>query len=302
MLFKKSTLIALALLSASLLSALPISAQTNDILASIKPVQLLVQEIVGEVPGVLVQGAASAHDYSLRPSDLKKMSDAQVLFWIGPSMESFMAKVMKKFPNLEVVTLMDVEGLNLHKGHHHAEHHDKERDLEQDSHIWLSPDNGLILANEISQTLSRRWPENQTLFAANLKSFNEKLEKSIFSSRQALASTGNTGFISYHNAWEYWVDYFNLNQLDVVTNSPEHKPGAKQLYKIRQYFKQGQANCLLLEPGINQRQVLSISKGLEINIETADPMAANASSYTDWIKQTAGQFVTCLKNDGAAAR
>lgn len=60
------------ILAASAMLTLP--AQAITVLTSIKPIQLMVTELTEGVtiPEVLVQSNASPHDYSLRPSDVKK--------------------------------------------------------------------------------------------------------------------------------------------------------------------------------------------------------------------------------------
>ncbi|XNN30394.1 metal ABC transporter solute-binding protein, Zn/Mn family [Escherichia coli] len=41
---------------------------------------------------VLLPDGASEHDYSLRPSDVKRLQNADLAFWVGPEMEAFMQK------------------------------------------------------------------------------------------------------------------------------------------------------------------------------------------------------------------
>ena len=283
-----------------------VMAKTAPILSSIKPIQLIVNEISGERSGILVSGAASVHSYTLKPSDLKKMNQARVLFWIGPTMESFLAKVIKRFPDLNVVTLIDLEALNLHEGHghnhghHEGDVHDDEphayTELTLDTHIWLSPSNALVIAEQVEKKLSALWPNNAALYQKNLLTFTKKLEAQIVLSKSALLPIKNNGFVGYHDAWEYWVNFFELKQLDTVVTTPEHKPSAKKLYKIRRYFKKRQSHCMLLELGINQRQIAPLVKELNVNVVMADPLALNSNSYIDWVAQTTERFVHCLSD------
>ena len=58
----------------------PVRAQSLNVLATIKPLQLLVQEIGGDAVDVdlLISPTQSAHDFQLRPSDLQRVDDAAV--------------------------------------------------------------------------------------------------------------------------------------------------------------------------------------------------------------------------------
>ncbi|MEA9979112.1 zinc ABC transporter substrate-binding protein, partial [Pseudomonas sp. RTS4] len=69
-------------------SVLMISSANADVrvLTSIKPLQLIaaaVQDGVGK-PEVLLPPGASPHNYALRPSDVRRVGDVDLLYWIGP--------------------------------------------------------------------------------------------------------------------------------------------------------------------------------------------------------------------------
>ena len=44
------------------------------------------------VPDLLVNGNGSPHSYSLRPSEARVLSRADIVFWIGPDFETFLQK------------------------------------------------------------------------------------------------------------------------------------------------------------------------------------------------------------------
>ena len=112
----------LSLLLVLLLGSLPLRAEVQ-LLVSIRPLQLIaaaVQDGVG-TPAVLLPGAASPHHYALRPSDVRRVREAQLLYWIGPDLESFLPRVLqaRKGPSLALQT---IEGLQLR---HFGEGHER---------------------------------------------------------------------------------------------------------------------------------------------------------------------------------
>ncbi|MFP1495651.1 metal ABC transporter solute-binding protein, Zn/Mn family [Escherichia coli] len=50
---------------------------------------------------VLLPDGASEHDYSLRPSDVKRLQNADLVVWVGPEMEAFYAKTGKQITRSE---------------------------------------------------------------------------------------------------------------------------------------------------------------------------------------------------------
>ncbi|MBA4246051.1 MAG: zinc ABC transporter substrate-binding protein, partial [Pseudomonas sp.] len=79
-----------------LLFAAPAFAEVR-VLTSIKPLQLIaaaVQDGVGK-PGVLLPPGASPHHFTLRPSDIRNVREADLLYWIGPDLETFLPRVLE---------------------------------------------------------------------------------------------------------------------------------------------------------------------------------------------------------------
>ncbi|MBA8822260.1 zinc ABC transporter substrate-binding protein [Ochrobactrum sp. P6BS-III] len=90
------------------------AAERDGVVVSIKPLHSLVSAVmqgVGE-PKLIVQGAGSEHVYSLKPSDAEAIEHAKVIFWAGPSMETFLDKPFDTLgEGAKVVALGESEGL-----------------------------------------------------------------------------------------------------------------------------------------------------------------------------------------------
>ncbi len=171
-----------------------LAAERDGVVVSIKPLHSIVSAVmqgVGE-PKLIVQGAGSEHVYSLKPSDAEAIEHAKVIFWAGPSMETFLDKPIDTLGDgAKVVALGEADGLTKlkfreggpfeahdhgHEGHDHgAEGHNHATDAsesghdhhhghgEYDLHFWLDPQNGKVLAADIakrSPKATRNTPRN----------------------------------------------------------------------------------------------------------------------------------------------
>ena len=69
------------------------AAPAPSVLVSIKPLHSIVAAVMGDTgaPGLLLTGAASPHSYALKPSDARKLAQADIVFWTGPELETFLA-------------------------------------------------------------------------------------------------------------------------------------------------------------------------------------------------------------------
>lgn len=85
-----------------------------DVVVSIKPIHSLVAGVmqgVGE-PKLIVDGAASPHTYTMKPSNARSIEKADVVFWVGPNLEAFLDKPLDALgQSAIVVSLGDAPGL-----------------------------------------------------------------------------------------------------------------------------------------------------------------------------------------------
>ncbi|WP_064682614.1 zinc ABC transporter substrate-binding protein ZnuA [Rhizobium bangladeshense] len=90
------------------------AADAPVVVTSIKPIHSLVSAImqgVGE-PELIVDGSASPHTYSLKPSNARALQEAKVVFWVGPNLEAFLEKPLEALgSNASVVELENAPGL-----------------------------------------------------------------------------------------------------------------------------------------------------------------------------------------------
>jgi zinc transport system substrate-binding protein len=105
-----------------------------DVVASIKPVHSLVagvMEGVGE-PTLLVKGTGSEHSYSLRPSEARALEQAEVVFLVGETMETFLTKPLRALASkAKVIELSQTPGLTalptreggVWEAHEHGDEH-----------------------------------------------------------------------------------------------------------------------------------------------------------------------------------
>lgn len=137
-----------ALLAACALPALAGSAQAEvNVVTSIKPVHSLVSAVMkgAGAPTLIVEGAASPHTYSLKPSQAAALQDADVIFWIGDGLENFLEKPISTIgagtKAVELVHSHGLETLGFREGgtfekHSHADgdHDEHEEHAETEDH------------------------------------------------------------------------------------------------------------------------------------------------------------------------
>src|SRR5258705_173372 len=85
-----------------------------NVLVSIKPLHSIVAAVMdgAGAPELLLTGVASPHSYALKPSDARKIARAEVIFWTGPVLETFLETPLANLcRGARIVALGDAKGV-----------------------------------------------------------------------------------------------------------------------------------------------------------------------------------------------
>ena len=304
----------LAGLSVAASLALPAQAA---VVASVKPVGFIASAIADGVTPVeiLLPDGASEHDYALRPSDIKRLQDADLVVWVGPEMEAFMTKSAASLPaqkNVEMDTLPGVKALLLkggedeeeeHEGHAHggAEEHEHHHHGEYNMHLWMSPEIARKTAVAIHAKLLELMPQSKDKLDANLQHFEAELASADAKISNQLAPVKGKGYFVFHDAYTYFEKHFGLTPLGHFTVNPEIQPGAQRLHQIRTQLVEQKATCVFAEPQFRPAVIEAVARGTKVRSGTLDPLGTNITpgkdSYVTFLSQLSSQYASCLNGE-----
>lgn len=86
------------------------------VVVTIPPFHALVSAVMENVaePQLLVKSGGSPHHYNLRPSEIESLQEANIIFWGGPELETFLVKPLRSLnSSTEIVELDKTPGLLL---------------------------------------------------------------------------------------------------------------------------------------------------------------------------------------------
>lgn len=280
-----------------------VHAEQIKVVASVKPLQLVAQAIVTDIgtAEVLIPAGASPHHYSLKPSDLTKLNNADLVLWIGPDMEQFLSKTLKRTssPVLQLLVGDDEsehkEDSHAKEGDHdgHAHHHG-----EEDPHLWMDPMHMLMAAEKIKNQLVQFKPESAAVLEKNYETFAADLLAADQALRQSLLPYQDTGFVVFHDAFALLVAHYGLNQKAYFTVDPARAPGAKKLQSIRSLLADEGVSCVFTEPQFEAAVIKRIVAGLPVRTAELDPLATQVTleaGYIGYLKQLGESLTQCLK-------
>jgi len=301
------------------------------VVASIKPIHSLVSYVMDGVgtPSILVDGSSSPHTFQLKPSHAQMLQDADIVFWIGEDLESFLETPLESIAtNAKKITLMELDDIELlkfrekHIFEEHAEHddhgdeheeghdeheeghdehedehghHDEHNHGEFDIHFWLDPAIAKVIVKNIADELSNIDVANKATYEANASKAISELDELIAETK--LKINKNATYVVFHDAYQYFEERFGIEVLGALSVNPEILPGAKQLAEIREVIEHENVNCIFSEPQFNPSIAKTIAADTGVKAAILDPLGAELDPskdlYFDLIADMASSFSGC---------
>jgi zinc transport system substrate-binding protein len=237
-------------------------------------------------PVLLVKETTSPHDYALRPSDAAMLANANIVFWIGAPLESFLEKPLKANKTRQVALIEAVgvryparEGGVWGKDHHaHGHSHGGDS---TDPHAWLDPANAGNMVDAIARALTALDAENGKHYEANAAALRQRLTALDHEIEHMLAPVKRAPFIVFHDGYQYFEKRYGLNGVGAITVNPEQKPSAQRLRTLRDKVRKSNVVCVFAEPQYSDGLVKSIIEGTAARYSTWDLLGSNIAPGVD---------------------
>ena len=300
---------------------------------TIQPINSLVSAVIGNTGKSisLIPAEISPHEYKLKPSDAKKLQEGNIIFYVSNHLESSVTKVFENLPkNIKIINLMEESEINHleirdneawerhdHHGHDDHDDHDKhgkkhddhddhdkhgkkhddhdDHEIEDDVHIWLSPDNAIKIITKVKKELSLYFPENANVYNQNATKFIAKINNLKKELTQELSPIKDKPYVVFHDAYQYFEKTFGLNAVGSVALEGDIASSPKQISFIKDKIVKLKASCVFQEPQFDSKLVKIVVEGTKAQIGTLDPLGVNVSGKEDFYLQLLRNMSKSLK-------
>ena len=279
----------------------------KKIITTIKPLHSILLNIVDTDVDLLLDSNFSPHDFKLKPSDMNKLNDADILIYIDESIETFIERPLASIKN-DVKTIKILGNANLsllpireggvweeedHGDGHHHDHGD------YDAHVWLSNENVIKMTKFLIKELSKINPDKKNIYKANAKVFIKKLKDNSKKVKKELASVKNKPYIVFHDAYQYFENENSLNSVGSISLNPEISPTPKRIQEIKSKIKKDNVVCLFREPQFPSRIVQTVIQDTNAKEGELDPVGFNLvpgkNLYFELINNLSKGLRNCLE-------
>jgi len=261
---------------------------------SILPQAYFVDRIGGDAVAinVMVGPGEEAHTYEPTPEQMRTLSESQVFFSIGVEYEeSWIPRFKDIQPELTIVdTTAGIERIPLSDNHAHEEGQEEHDDGERmDPHVWLSPDNGKTIAQNILAALIKLAPEQKTAFQNNYETLISDIDKLNNRIETLLSGVEQRTFMVFHPAWGYFANQYSLRQIAVQIGGQD--PSISELAALVEEAREENIRVIFIQPTFNSTKAETIAEEINGEIVIVDPLAR------DWlsnIETAANAFAATL--------
>ncbi|MEZ5194864.1 MAG: zinc ABC transporter substrate-binding protein [Bacteroidales bacterium] len=246
---------------------------------SILPQKYFVEQIAGDhfEINVLIPPGASPASYDPSPKQIKDLETSSLYLKIGyiEFEKNWLEKFTKNYPNLKVFDTST--GVKLLEDKHDHHHHSGW----VEPHIWMSPKNVKVIAQNIYDALVLMEPESIQVFQENLQSFLKNLDQIDAQISAKLKNLKSNTFIIYHPALTYYAHNYGLKQVSIEIDGKN--PSARHIKEIIDLAKKENIKLVFVQQQFDQTKATGIAKEIKGEVVPIDPLSYNWKSQISMI-------------------
>jgi len=248
------------------------------IIVSIPPFYEWVSAVGGDNVDItiMVPEGQSPHTYEPTPSQMVKVSKAQIWVKNGVGLEFWTDKIVEGNESINIIDISSgVDLIPLGDGY--------------DPHIWLSLGIAKNAVEQIYDALVKIDPENQEIYKNNMDSYLQRLDDVDELIVGTLGTESGKRFIVYHPAWSYFSRDYGLVQIPIQEGGNE--PGPEGITNIIDIARDYGIKVLFIEPQFSTNDAKVIANEIGGEVVAINPLS---SEYIDNCEKVARALVEGL--------
>ena len=229
------------------------------------------------VTRLVTEQVSCLHDYSLNVRQVKAAESAETIIISGAGLEDFLDDLLV---NASVIDASEGVGLLCGEEHEDEHHHEEGHHHEEDPHIWLSPENAQVMAQNICAGLSVRYPAYKNTFEANLTVLLRDLDTLRQYGEDTLSTLKCRNLITFHDGFSYFADFFGLTIVKAVEEESGSEASARELIELITLVEEQSLPAIFTEASGSTSAAGIIARETGCGVFTLD-MAMAGDSYFD---------------------
>jgi manganese/iron transport system substrate-binding protein len=294
----------------------------------------LVTAVTGDLADVesIVPQGADAHTYQPSPGDAQLIAEADLIITNGMGLEEFLDDLIESAGGVDVPVIaladeLESEAIEYGDGHEHEhhddehahedEHHDDEHEHEEEHehdhhddgdehdhdhvganpHFWLDPAFGVRYIERIAEEVSAIDPDNAGQYEENAAAYIAEIEEFDEWAMEQMAAIPdeNRKMVTFHDAFPYFAEHYDLEVVGVVVRSPGREPGAQEVAQLADQIREVGVPAVFVEPQFNPQlaEAIADEAGVEVRMLYSDS-PAEGDGYLEMMRANVENVVEGL--------
>lgn len=195
----------------------------------------------------VVPAGTEPHDWEPSAHDMLNLESADVLFYNGLGMESWIDKVKGSITNENITYVELSQYVDTLEGDH------------VDPHIWLDPSNVKLEAEAIKDTLIAVDSQNADYYTKNYNTFINNLDELNTAYKDTLSQLPNKDIVVSHEAYSYMCSAYDLNQIAIDGMAADSEPSPTKMSEIISIIKDNNIKVVFFEELLSPKVAQTIA-------------------------------------------
>jgi len=224
---------------------------------------------------LLVPQGVEPHDWEPTIQDVQQMQNSDLIIINGLGFENWVEKLkVMNYQGKILDTSADISYKNpiLEKTNVIQNNSSSNKKNFGDPHIWLNPVLAKIQVQSIANEFSKLDPQNEVFYQKNAQMYNDKLDD-LHEKIQNDLSTCKRDFITFHDAFSYFAEEYDLNQHTIISsNDPHLEPTGKTLENVISIAREQNIKIIFTEETTNPKISNVIAKEISGKVLVLSPI------------------------------
>jgi manganese/iron transport system substrate-binding protein len=256
----------------------------------------LVANVGGELVSVsaLVPANADVHTFEPKPSDVRNVAGAKILFMNGLGLDDWLEKTMSDVSagGTLVKLGVDLPGVQLLPG---------ETAGTQNPHLFMDVRYAELYVDRIASALSSADPANASTYAANAAAYDQQLGALDAWVRAQIDTIpeANRKLVTFHDAFPYYAREYGITIVGVAVQAPGQEPSASYTAQLIGDIRAAGVKVIFSEAQFPAKLVdeLASEAGCKVVANLYDDSLGDppVTSYIEVIRWDTTQLVDALR-------
>ncbi|MDH7490041.1 MAG: metal ABC transporter substrate-binding protein [Anaerolineae bacterium] len=267
----------------------------------------IVADVVANVGGdrialtTLVPLGADPHSFQPTPQDMAALAKAHVVFANGAGLETFLESLMDSVGIGDRLVYVS-EGVALLEAAH--EHEGEAGHEGGDPHTWFDPNNVMVWARNIRDTLSALDPVNAAVYQTNAQAYIARLEELDAWIRREVARIppDSRKLVTDHATFTYFAARYGFEQVGAIFPgySTLASPSAQELAALEDVIRAQGVKAVFVGKSVNPALAERVAQDTGVRLVflytgSLGGAGSPASTYLDMMRYNVSAIVDALR-------